>query len=176
MLFLTEALSDPSAVGCICLRFKGQKNGENDEKKIFVRNTKNPSRICFAANLMQILKRHKHLTKTNPELPLSVYRNSAGRTRNIISALVEIFMRKAAAHLFNLDPVENKAEHQMQSAHSLRVGAYTTLYAMDFYEIEIKHLLRWKSNAFMTYLQNLAVTSRRLNDAISNTSCIPNFL
>jgi hypothetical protein len=32
--------------------------------------------------------------------------------------------------------------------------------------MEIKYLLRWKSNAFMTYLRNLAVTSRRHNIVI----------
>jgi hypothetical protein len=68
------------------------------------------------------------------------------------------------------------AELQMWSSHSLRVGACTTLYAMGFHEMEIKHLLRWKSNAFMTYLRNLAVTSRRHNEALNDANCIPNFL
>ena len=58
----------------------------------------------------------------------------------------------------------------------LRVGACTTLYAMGFHEMEIKHLLPWKSNAFMTSLCNLAVTSRRRYDALADASCIPNFL
>jgi hypothetical protein len=43
--------------------------------------------------------------------------------------------------------------------------------------MEIKHLvLRWKSGAFMTYLRNLAVTSRRQNAALNDTSIIPNFV
>lgn len=64
----------------------------------------------------------------------------------------------------------------MWSSHSLRVDACTTLYTMGFHEKEIKHLLRWKSNAFMPYLRNLAITSRRHNTAIEDTSAIPNFL
>ena len=175
ILSLAEAISDPSNVGCIRLRFEEQKNGENGEKKLFVRNTKNPT-ICFVDNFIHILKRHKTLTQSNPDIPLSVYRNTSGKTRNVTSALLEISMRDAAAQLFNLDKVKNKAELQMWSAHSLRVGACTTLYAMGFHEMEIKHLLRWKSNAFMSYLRNLAVTSRRHNEAISDASCIPNFL
>ena len=174
-LSLLEALANPENVGCIRLRFEEQKNGENGEKKLFVRNPKNP-RVCFVMHFMQILRRHAQLTKSDITLPLSVYRNESGATNNITSANVERSLREAASKLFNLDPVRNKAELQMWSSHSLRVGACTTLYAMGFHEMEIKHLLRWKSNAFMTYLRNLAVTSRRQNEALSDASCIPNFL
>jgi hypothetical protein len=168
-------LKNPNNVGCIRLRFEEQKNGENGEKKLFVRNTKNPA-ICFVTNFMQILKRHAELTNKHPNLPLSIYRHSNGSIYNITSTDVETGIRNAASKLFNLDPIANRAELQMWSSHSLRVGACTTLYAMGFHEMEIKHLLRWKSNAFMTYLRNLAVTSRRHNEALNDASCIPNFL
>ena len=174
-LTLAEALANPNNVGCIRLRFEEQKNGENGEKKLFVRNTTKPQ-VCFVTNFMQILARHASLTNSNPKLPLSVYRDQSGAPCNITSVDVETSLRHAAAKLYNLDPVKNKAELQMWSSHSLRVGACTTLYAMGFHEMEIKHLLRWKSNAFMTYLRNLAVTSRRHNDALSDASSIPNFL
>ncbi|KAI2502459.1 hypothetical protein MHU86_12035 [Fragilaria crotonensis] len=175
LLTIHDALKNPNAVGCIRLRFEEQKNGENGEKKLFVRNTKNPA-ICFVTNFMQILKRHAELTNKHPNLPLSIYRHSNGSIYNITSADVETGIRNAASKLFNLDPIANRAELQMWSSHSLRVGACTTLYAMGFHEMEIKHLLRWKSNAFMTYLRNLAVTSRRHNEALNDASCIPNFL
>ena len=175
ILSLTEALAHPDNVGCIRLRFEEQKNGENGEKKLFVRNTKNP-KVCFVTNFMCILARHATITKSDPRVPLSVYTTSDGTPCNITSAAMETCMRDVASKMFNLDPVKNKAELQMWSAHSLRVGACTTLYAMGFSEMEIKHLLRWKSNAFMTYLRNLAVTSRRHNDALNDASLIPNFL
>ncbi|KAI2494793.1 hypothetical protein MHU86_19744 [Fragilaria crotonensis] len=175
ILNLQTAIQNPHEVGCIRIRFEEQKNGENGEKKLFVRNTKNPS-VCFVSNFMQILLRHAKLAKSNPKLPLSIYKHQDSRICNITSADVENCIRGAAAKLFNLDPVTNRAELQMWSSHSLRVGACTTLYAMGFHEMEIKHLLRWKSNAFMTYLRNLAVTSRRHNDALADASCIPNFL
>jgi hypothetical protein len=82
----------------------------------------------------------------------------------------------AATKAYNLDPTKNAKELQLWSAHSLRVGACATLYAKGFSEMEIKFLLRWKSNAFMTYLRNLAVTSRRHNEAMNDVSEIPNFL
>ena len=125
---------------------------------------------------MQILSHHAQLTNSDITLPLSVYRTASGATCNITSADVERSLREAASKLLNLDPVKNKAKLQMWPSHSLRVGACTTLYAMGFHEMEIKHLLRWKSNAFMMHLRNLAVTSRRQNEALSDASCIPNFL
>ena len=175
IMTIQEALSNPTKVGSIRIRFEEQKNGENGEKKLFVRNPKNAA-ICFVHNFIQILRRHAKLAHSNPKLPLSLYRHSNGRICNITSADVETCIRDAASKLFNLHPITNRAELQMWSSHSLRVGACTTLYAMGFHEMEIKHLLRWKSNAFMTYLRNLAVTSRRHNDAMHDASCIPTFL
>jgi hypothetical protein len=169
-----EAINKPDAVGSIKLRFEEQKNGENGEKKLFVRNNNKPH-ICFVDNFMQIMIRHSKLSG-NPKQPLSIYRCNEGKPTNITTADVEVSIRTAAAKLYNLHPVTNKKELQMWSSHSLRVGACTTLYAMGFHEMEIKHLLRWKSNAFMTYLRNLAVTSRRHNTAIEDASEIPNFL
>ena len=140
MMTLKEALSNPKQVGCIRLRFEEQKNGENGEKKLFVRNPKHTA-ICFVHNFIQILKRHAKLAHSNPKLPLSVYRHSNGTICNITSADVENCIREAASKLFNLHPITNHAELQMWSSHSLRVGACTTLYAMGFHEMEIKHLL-----------------------------------
>jgi hypothetical protein len=171
---IQQAISAPENVGSIKLRFEEQKNGENGEKKLFVRNQNKPH-LCFVANFMQILARHNKLSG-NPKQPLSIYRTKDGKPLNITSANVEVSIRSAASKLYNLDPVANKKELQMWSSHSLRVGACTTLYAMGFHDTEIKHLLRWKSDAFMTYLRNLAVTSRRHNTAIEDASAIPNFL
>ena len=174
ILTLQEAIQNPNNVGCIRLRFEEQKNGENGEKKLFVRNHKN-SFISFVQTFLQILIRHAKLANAHPKLPLSIYRHHDGRTCNITSADVETCIRNAASKLFSIDPVINRKELQMWSSHLLRVGACTTLYAMGFHEMEIKHLLQWKSNAFMTYLCNLAVTSRHHNNVLASASCIPNF-
>ena len=42
--------------------------------------------------------------------------------------------------------------------------------------VAVKHSLRRKSDAFLTYLHNLAVTSRQHNEALADASFIPNFL
>ena len=172
---VAAALADPITVAKIKLRFEEQKNGDNGEWKLFTRNPTHPH-LCFVANFMQILRRHRTLTKSDPKLPLSVYRAPDGSPNHITTADVERVLRRAASICYGLDPVKNRAQLALWSSHSLRVGACTTLYSKGFSEMEIKYLLRWKSNAFMTYLRNLAVTSRRHNIAMNETSEIPNFV
>jgi hypothetical protein len=172
---IPEAITTPSLVGKIKLRFEEQKNGDHGEWKLFTRNATHPH-LCFIKHFIQILARHKLLTNSSPVHPLSVYRAPDGVAYNITTADIEQVIRRAAATLYNLDPVKHRAQLALWSSHSLRVGACTTLYSQGFSEMEIKYLLRWKSNAFMTYLRNLAVTSRRHNAALNDASTIPNFV
>jgi hypothetical protein len=174
-LTMYQVLQNPSKVGKIHLRFEEQKNGDNGEWKLFVRNTNNTN-LCFINAFLQILQRYHLLTDGNLKNPLSIYRAPTGTVYNITTADVERTLRATAASLFHLDPQKHKSDLQLWSAHSLRVGACTTLYANGFNDTEIKFLLRWKSNAFMTYLRNLTVTSRRQNNAMNDTNTMPNFL
>ena len=172
-----QAVATPTVVGNIHLRFEEQKNGNNGEWKLFVRNTDNPA-LCFVTSFLNILARFFALIgPERTEFPLSIYRTVNGSNAtvlNITTADVERSLRAAASTLFNLHPIVNKRELQLWSAHSLRVGACATLYSNGFTEMEIKFLLRWKSNAFMTYLRNLAVTSRRHNAAMNDVRVMPN--
>ena len=174
-LSLEQALQYPTLVGKVKLRFDEQKNRENGEWKLFTRNPAKPT-LCFVVNFMAILARHKALTDSHPTHPLSVYRTVEGKVCNITTADVETVIRRAAATLYKLDPIKHRDQLMLWSSHSLRVGACTLLYSQGFSEMEIKFLLRWKSGAFMTYLRNLAVTSRRHNLAMNETSEIPNFV
>ncbi len=134
------------------------------------------SKLCFIAAFLWILKQFVKLLGANEIKPLSVSQKTNGIVQNVTTAVVERSLRHAATKAYNLDPTKKAKELQLWSAHSLRVGACATLYAKGFSEMEIKFLLRWKSNAFMTYLRNLAVTSRRRNKAMNDVSEIPNFL
>ena len=174
-LTIPQALTSPVLVGIIKLRFEEQKNHDNGEWKLFTRNTSN-SKLCFITAFLRILQRFVKLMGMNETQPLSVYETDTGEIQNITTADVERALRHAASKAYNLDPIKNAKDLQLWSAHSLRVGACATLYAKGFSEMEIKFLLRWKSNAFMTYLRNLAVTSRRHNEAMNDVSEIPNFL
>ena len=176
-LTIEQALQSPALVGKIKLRFDEQKNGQHGEWKLFTRNLAKPE-LCFIEHFMAILARHYLLLDPGiaPTHPLSVYRAPNGTIYNITTADVEVVIRQAAATLYKLDPVKDRAHLSLFSSHSLRVGACTTLYSQGFSRMEIKFLLRWKSDAFMTYLRNLAVTSRRHNETINIVSDIPNFV
>ena len=174
-LTFAQALANPTLVEKIKLRFEEQKNGENGEWKLFTRNH-DKTNLCFVSNFLSILARHKRLTNSSPSQPLSVYQGPDGKVYNITTVDIDSLLRLAASKVFKLDPVTHRATLQLWSSHSLRVGACTLLYSKGFSEMEIKYLLRWKSDAFMTYLRNLAVTSRRQNTAINRTSEIPNFV
>jgi hypothetical protein len=89
---------NPDKVRCIRLRFEEQKIGENGEKKLFVRNARNP-KVCFAINFMGILARHAKITQSNPTLPLSVYTDKSGNPCNITSTAVKKCMRETASKL-----------------------------------------------------------------------------
>ncbi|KAI2496456.1 hypothetical protein MHU86_18040 [Fragilaria crotonensis] len=172
---IAHALAVPTQVEKVKLRFEEQKNGENGEWKLFTRNRNKP-RLCFVTHFLHILARHNRLTQSSPTHPLSVYRGANQTVYNITSTDIELIIRQAASKLYNLDPTIHRKTLQSWSSHSLRVGACTLLYSQGFSEMEIKYLLRWKSNAFMTYLRNLAVTSRRQNEALNDISEIPNFV
>ena len=174
-LTFAQALSHPALVGRIKLRFEQQKNGNHCEWKLFMRNPAKP-KLCFVNNFMCILARHKRLTQSSPTQPLSVYRGADGIVYNITTLDIDTILRQAAATVYNLDPVTHRDALHLWSSHSLRVGACTLLYAKGFSTTEIKFLLRWKSDAFMAYLRNLAVTSRRQNEAVNDNSAIPNFV
>ena len=160
---IEQAIAFPSTVAKIKLRLDEQKSGENGEWKLFTRNSTNPP-LCFVSNFVSILQRHKKLTNSCPVTPLSVYRGDTNGVpwNNITTVDIEtVIHTKAAATVYNLDPIKHRRELMLWLSNSLHVGACTLLYSKGFSEMEIKYLLRWKSNAFMTYLRNFSLTSHR---------------
>ena len=138
---LADAVANPASVGKLHLRFEEQKNGDNGEWKLFVRNHSNPP-LCFVTAFLQILTRYSNLIGlTRTDFPLSIYRRDHCPDSvifNITTADVERSLRAIASALFDLDPVRHKKELQLWSAHSFRVGACATLYSNGFNEMEIK--------------------------------------
>ena len=82
-------------------------------------------------------------------------------------------MRSLAVTVYNLHPTTNKKELQKWSSHSLRVGACVVLHSMGFSALDIQWLLRWRSNAFMAYLRNLAGLADRHNEAHDRAHAMP---
>jgi hypothetical protein len=84
-------------------------------------------------------------------------------------------MRTIASVVYNLDPKIHKKELQLWSSHSYRVGACVLLHGMGYQAHQIKFLLRWKSDAFMDYLRNLAVLCDAHHQHMDAAAAMPFF-
>jgi hypothetical protein len=157
---LTEihsALGAPGQVWSISLRWRRQKNGEHGEIKLYTRNQK-PEGHCFVRPMMRILRRFVSLCGHDYWSPLSVYRaHPTAPVSLITNDDIEKIMRGTASAVYDLDPKKHKKELQRWSSHSYRVGAAVLLHGLGFNDVQIKFLLRWKSNTFMLYLRNLKI-------------------
>lgn len=153
--------------------FRTQKNGQNHEKKMFVRNINTKGR-CFIATSLRIIRRFIRLRGNNDTTtPLALYRNQAGETALVTATAIEKNMRATAAAVYK---IKKDDELQLWSAHSLRVGACNSLHAMGFSPSEIKWTLRWRSDSFMDYLRNTHVMATKQNRVLDEGSAMPNFL
>ena len=169
------AYGGPDVIERCWITFRTQKNGQNSEERLFVRNTNAASRFCFVTATLKIVRRFIRLRGTDDTTtPLALYRElSTGRTVLVTSNVIEKVMRQCAMVVHK---VKNDAELQLFSAHSLRVGACVILHTMGFNAIEIKWTLRWRSDAFMDYLRNTHVLATRQNRVLDEASAMPNFL
>ncbi len=170
---LQEAYAtNPSELDTGIVRYSHQKNGDHGEKRKFKRNRKRPDRCCVVF-LHQSLCRYVRLVGWIYSQPLSVYRAQDGTVKNITARDITAVMRRVASELFKMDPVRDKEDLQKWSSHSLRVGACVILHTMGFSGPQIQFILRWKSEAFMAYLRNLAALSELQNQAIADLSHQP---
>ena len=166
-----EAAKNPELVKQIKLKWTHQKNGDHGEVKLFVRHEIIDDK-CFVASMMSIVLRFRRLCqrecgKIRDDIPLSIYLNKDNKVLNITDQLITRIMRRCAIKVYKLDPKTDKIK---LSSHSLRVGACVILHAMGFTGEQIKFLLRWRSDAFMKYLRNIAILSMKQNKAIDTMS------
>jgi hypothetical protein len=157
------------------ITFRTQKNGANGQDKLFARNS-NPQGCCCIRAAIRVMERFQRLRGSSDlTTPLAIFLSSDGQCKLITADLVERVMRDLAAKVYHLDPVKDKAALSLWSCHSLRVGACVILHGMGFNETQIQFMLRWRSNAFMTYLRNLTVLSQGQNTAIDAAAAMPHF-
>jgi len=159
------------------VKFRTQKNGANGEERLF---TPNPSSTAFCPvrcihRLLCRLARIQLLDpRVNPHTPLSVYLDHATGLAKLITANeIELFMRGLAIEAHGLHPAKDADALQLFSAHSIRVGACVLLHVMGFTFVDIKWILRWKSDAFMAYLRNMAILSHMHNRAVDRAATMP---
>ena len=159
-------------------KWRTQKNLQNGEEKLFARNP-NLGGFCFVSSAYRALERFQRLSIIDLRLrpnstPLSVYWSIRSASVRLISADdIERFMRHLASVVYHLDPLADANDLRRWSSHSLRVGACVALHAMGFSALDIQWILRWRSQAFMVYLRNVAILAIRQVQALDRASQLP---
>ena len=167
-----------TAVVKVWVKFRTQKNDQHGEEKLFVPNP-DPHGVCVVTSLHRSLKRFADLRQVDGRLdehrtPLSVYHHTPTNTvRLIASNDIDLFMRRLAAQVYYLHPVNDQVAIGKWGSHSLRVGACFILHALGFSSLDIQWILRWRSMAFVTYLWNIALLSLRQNQAFNKALGMP---
>jgi hypothetical protein len=162
------------------LQWRTQKNGQHGEGKMFTQPTSRRPR-SYSPYSLNYPPFHRIVwdIKYCPP-PLSVHSATTAGTavdvRSITSREIELAMRKTAAQVYNLDPVRDSAILALWSAHSIRVSACMLLHALGFSPTQIKHLLRWRSDAFMDYLRNVCLLSDQQVQAFDKAAAMPHLL
>jgi hypothetical protein len=175
---LTILLHTLPQIAKMWVKWRTQKNGENGEEKLFARNP-SPGGFCFVSSAYRSLARFQRLSVLDPRLrsnstPLSVYWSyRSGCVKLVAADDIERFMRHLAACVYHLDPTRDAKDLSRWSSHSLRVGACVALHAMGFSAVDIQWILRWRSQAFMVYLRNMAILAIRQYQALDRASVLP---
>ena len=169
-LDLIAAMNNPLSVEYYHVTFRWQKNKEHGIFRWVARNDKLPY-LCPVRMWTRILKRFLRLRGVKyRDQPLAVYRNKSGQVRNITADTVTALMRALAVEHYNLT---DKEDIQKFSCHSLRVGACCLLFACGYPAEFIQRVLRWKSDAWKTYVRDLIVTALKQNEAMLDADTMP---
>lgn len=176
-LSLATALAvSPDSIGRVQVTHSWQKNGDHGEQRLFTANDKTPA-LSYPTRMQSICRRFVRLFgATQHSIPLCVYRHESGNLRLITATDISSAMRDTACRIYNLRPSVHQRDLSRWSSHSLRVGACVILYSLGFSDTQLQFLLRWKSNAFFSYLRNLAVLSNQQNQAMADLSTMPSII
>jgi hypothetical protein len=131
-----QAIAAPETVGSIKLRFEEQKNGENGEKKLFVRNNNKPH-ICFVENFMQIMIRHSKLSgiQNNPSASIETMKGN-----------LPISQQQTSKFPFELPPQNCTILTQLQTKRSCKCGLVTHCESEPVQHFTQWDSMKWKSN------------------------------
>jgi hypothetical protein len=154
------------------ITFTHQKNGNNGEQRVFMRNTNNTT-LCFVTLMLCIFKRFIFLLGWEATAtPMAIYQTPASDICAITANDINVAMRATASAVYGLDPTKHARELQLWSSHSLCVRACVVLHI----HVQTQFLLRWKSDAFMAHLCNLGFLAVQQNVALSESCNMPNLL
>ena len=145
--------------------WRTQKNNQNGEKKRFATNF-NCKTLCYVEAMRRICQRFVRIRGSrDTSTPLSIYLDGRGTPTLVTARDISQCMQYLAGAVYQ---ISDPRELTLFSAHSLQVGACVILHAQGFTDVQIQHILRWRSLAFMAYLRNLTALSTQQNTAFNN--------
>ena len=166
---LRTVLTSDKNIGKASITWRVQKNNENGQTKFLSRGETVDAPWC----LREIIKNFIDcFGKPRDDIPVGVYKAN-GKMYYIHDALINRLLQESAIAAFDLDPIRDAKAIARWTTHSLRVGATCILYAAGFSPIDIKHILRWKSDTFMMYLRELDHVMNRHTQAVTDFSELP---
>ncbi|CAJ1940475.1 unnamed protein product [Cylindrotheca closterium] len=144
---IAEFIENFDAVARSNVKFSWQKNHDHGEEKLLSSTPRNPSRDALRSlhNIVSRFARIVGLDKT--DIPLAVYKGSFGEKFFIHSKVIASTLRTLAKKTYNLTD-RDLQRHYKYTSHSLRAGAAVILHAAGINAIQIKFLLRWRSDSF----------------------------
>ena len=171
---VVQSATLPQQMQFCFITFRSQKNGQNGEERKFARHTEGGTK-CFVTAMLSILHRFMRLRGVHDLLtPIGLYQDAGMSAPRLITSVdIESEMRAAACSVYSLDPVRDKVDLQRWSSHSLRVGACVILHALGFQPVDIKFILRWRSDAYLVYLRNTAILAIRHVQAMDEAFTMP---
>ena len=126
--------------------------------------------MCPVQSALNIVQRAIRL-RVPADDPIAVYKrfpNSKTYT-HITKRVAQRYVRESAVTAYQL----NETEAKKYTLHSLRIGACVLLHAMGFQPMDIKFLLRWRSDAFLTYLRMFTGLADRHVRALNRAMGMP---
>ena len=141
-------LENPGLVYCVRVCFMWQKNGKHKIYRWFYRNEQRIF-LCAVRSWIAIVLRFVRLMGKDSKKPLAIYNNRNHGLRLVTADLATTLMRKLAVEVHHLTKDEDIKKF---SCHSLRVGACCIYFATGYKPDFIQRVLRWKSNAWRTYV------------------------
>ena len=159
---------DVTSIRSLWIKFRTQKNGKNGVERLFRSRAGSTTKANIVHAFYNIIERFVRLCgPDDTTTPLSVYKSAGGDVCLLTSDEITAHLRAAACAVEKLKPGKDDEDIKRWSSHSLRVGACVFLHANGFSALDIKWILRWESDAYLTYLRNFAGLSDRQTEAFS---------
>ena len=147
------------------MRFRHQKNRQNNQELLFYADKNNPE-ACGVVNLAEMAQRKRRLGHSM-DLPLTVYLDANGSVIYLTGDKLTDIIRKAVkkAH-----PHMPEKEVQLYSCHSIRVWACVELFEAGMSPDFIRKRLRWLSESYRVYLRDTTKVSEQHIKALQKST------